>query len=88
MVSLTRQSERYAVHCKCFVTGAIPKKEGDELLIPSACQKSPVAMQQWGFKHEKNRKRKKDCHLWMASFLRFIAANLSLTHAVTAVSPR
>ena len=55
---------------------------------PAACQISPIAMQQWGFKHEKSRERKKGCHLWMASFLRFIAANLSLTHAVTAVSPR
>ena len=55
---------------------------------PSACQISPIAMQQWGFKHEKSKERKKGCHLWMASFLRFIAANLSLTHAVTAVSPR
>ena len=54
----------------------------------SACQISPIAMQQWGFKHEKSKERKKGCHLWMASFLRFIAANLSLTHAVTAVSPR
>ena len=56
--------------------------------LASACQISPIAMQQWGFKHEKSKERKKGCHLWMASFLRFIAANLSLTHAVTAVSPR
>ena len=33
-------------------------------------------------------KSRKSIHLWMASFSRFIAANLSLTEVDTAVSPR
>ena len=66
----------------------IPPKDRPESVQVSACQRSPIAMKQWGFKHEKNKEQKKGCHLWMASFFRFIAANLSLTHTVTAVSPR
>ena len=69
-------------------SGFFDRLSGAEHQRRSVCQRSPIAMQQWGFKHEKSRERKKGCHLWMASFLRFIAANLSLTHAVTAVSPR
>ena len=88
-------SRRWAVSPRM---GDIPARPGDfcnvkgqreiQFTLASECQRSPIAMQQWGFKHEKSRERKKGCHLWMASFLRFIAANLSLTHAVTAVSPR
>lgn len=66
----------------------VPAEWQGDFYPASACQRSPIAMKQWGFKHEKNKEQKKGCHLWMASFFRFIAANLSLTHAVTAVSPR
>ena len=78
---------RVIILSRPFLFLGIEKAELRKKLRP-ACQISPIAMQQWGFKHEKSKERKKGCHLWMASFLRFIAANLSLTHAVTAVSPR
>ena len=58
------------------------------LYIISDCQRSLIAVTQWGFIPEKERKNMKCNHVWMADFLRFIAANLSLPHAVTAVSPR
>ena len=54
----------------------------------SDCQRSHFARMQSGFKHRRKDEKKSSIHLWMANFLRFSAANLSLTHAVTADSPR
>ena len=56
--------------------------------VASACQRSPVARSQRGFLYEKNRRKRRHIHLWIASFFKFIVANLSLTQAVTAGSPQ
>ena len=53
-----------------------------------ACQRSQNASLQSGFLYDKKAEKSRRNHLWMASFFKFIAANLSLTQAVTAGSPR
>ncbi len=50
--------------------------------------KDPIAHSQWGFIYEKNKRKSGRIHLWIVSFFKFIAANLSLTQAVTAGCPR
>ena len=56
--------------------------------VPAACQKSHNATSQCSFLCDRKARKSKRIHLWMASFFKFIAANLSLTQAVTAGSPR
>ena len=54
----------------------------------SVCQRSQIASMQSGFLYDKKAEKSERDHLWIANFFKFIAANLSLTQAVTAGSPR
>ena len=56
--------------------------------LVSACQRSQIANLQSGFLYDKKSEKSRRSRLWMASFFKFIAANLSLTQAVTAGNSR
>lgn len=74
---------------KCYeLVAAKSKSEQEHLYKMSACQRSQIASLQSGFLYDRKEEKSKRNHLWIASFFKFIAANLSLTQAVTAVSPR